>query len=88
MKALLIGLVAAGAVTTVALSAAPASASVVCNRQGECWHTDGHYHYAPAARVVVHPDHWYFHQKWDDNHKWRDYHAGRGYYRDGVWVPF
>jgi hypothetical protein len=38
--------------------------------------------------VVVHPDDWYFHQRWDDRHRWRDYHEGRGYYRDGIWVPF
>ena len=87
MKTLLIGLVAAGAAATVALSAAPASAAVVCNREGECWHTDARYHYNPSYGVTVHPDHWYFHQRWDDDHhKWREYHEGRGYYRGGVWI--
>ncbi|THD58622.1 hypothetical protein [Phenylobacterium sp.] len=88
MKPLLIGLAAAGAAAALALSALPASADVVCNRDGDCWHAHEHYNYAPNLGVVVHPDDWYFHQHWDDHHHWRDYHEGRGYYRGGVWVPF
>ena len=88
MKTLLIGLAAAGAASVVALSAAPASAEVVCNRDGDCWHVDRHYDYQPGWGITVHPDDWYFHQRWDDHHRWRDYHDGRGYYRGGVWIPF
>jgi hypothetical protein len=87
MKSLLIttALAAATAAFTLVSSA---SAEVVCNRAGECWHVDRHYHYAPGLRVTIHPDDWYFHQRWDNDHRWREYHEGRGYYRDGVWVPF
>lgn len=89
-KTVLIGLAAAGAAATIALSAAPAFAEVVCNRDGDCWHTDHRYNYEPNLGIVVHPDDWYFHQRWDrdDRRHWRDYHEGRGYYRGGVWIPF
>jgi hypothetical protein len=88
MKPLMIGLAGASAATLMALSAMPASAEVVCNRAGECWHADHHYRYGSTAGVMVHPDDWYFHQRWDEHHRWRDYHEGRGYYREGVWIPF
>src|ERR1700761_8206882 len=74
---------AAVATSMLALTATSASAAVVCNAAGECWHTDRHYHYAPEVGAVYHPDHWYFHQKWDQNHQFRDYHEGRGFYRNG-----
>jgi hypothetical protein len=64
-----------------------ASAYVVCNSDGDCWHTETHYTY-PGTGFVSHPDDWYFHQTWDANHHWRDYHEGRGYYRGGLWVTF
>jgi hypothetical protein len=90
MKALLAAtaMVSAIAGAAVSLSATPASAYVVCNPAGECWHTDRRYAYGPGVGVVYHPDDWYFHQHWDDHHRWRDYHEGRGYYREGVWIPF
>ncbi len=81
-KLLLTGAVAAG----ISLAAAaPASAYVVCNKDGDCWHSDVRVR-VPGIRFESHPDDWYFHQKWDANRHWRDYHEGRGYYRGGVWV--
>ncbi|THD81943.1 MAG: hypothetical protein E7812_03815 [Phenylobacterium sp.] len=73
----------AGAMT---MAAGAASARIVCNAQGDCWHTDSRVSY--GQRLEAHPDDWYFHQKWDQNAKrhWRDYHEGRGYYANGVWV--
>ena len=70
-------------------TAAPAAARVVCNNEGDCWHTDGDY--APSVPGItfnVHPDDWYFHQHWegDKDHHYRDYHDGHGYYRGGVWI--
>ena len=62
-----------------------ASAYVVCNRDGDCWHTENRATY-PGEGYSWHPDDWYFHQTWDANHHWRDYHTGRGYYRGGVWI--
>ncbi len=67
--------------------ASPASAYVVCDRDGDrCWHTEARYHY-PQGRYAWHPDDWYFHRHWDADH-WRDYHEGRGYWRNGVWITF
>lgn len=75
-----------GAAALVAASA-PASARVVCNRDGDCWHTESAPR-VPGIHFDVHPDDWYFHQKWDadKDHHYRDYHEGRGYYKGGVWI--
>jgi hypothetical protein len=74
----------------LAISAGSASAYVVCNAEGDCWHTDRHYRYDPNVRVEYHPDDWYFHRDWnhDHDHHWRDYHEGRGYWHNGVWIAF
>lgn len=87
MKRILFAAVAA-AIGAAALSAAPASAAIVCNAGGDCWHTDHKETYGRDMRVVRHNDDWYFHQKWEANktQHWRDYHEGHGFYRDGVWV--
>jgi hypothetical protein len=79
-------LLTAAMVTGLGIAAvAPASAYVVCNPDGDCWHSDSRIH-APGVTFTYHPDDWYFHQTWDANHHWRDYHAGRGYWRGGIWV--
>jgi hypothetical protein len=69
------------------ITSAPASAYVACNHDGDCWHTDARPR-APGIQFDVHPDDWYFHQKWDadKDHHYRDYHEGRGYYKGGVWI--
>ena len=74
-------------IAALAATAAPASAYVSCNRDGDCWHTDARPR-APGIRFSVHPDDWYFHQQWQDNkeYHYRDYHQGRGYYRGGIWI--
>ncbi len=82
--------IALAAIVAIGVSAAgSASASVVCNSSGDCWHTDHRDNYGRDVRLERHPDHWYFHRDWDHdtNHHWRPYHEGRGYYRDGAWVP-
>ncbi len=86
-KLVLSALIGAGA---LAASASTASAYVVCNRDGDCWHTDTRYRY-PGVGFTYHPDDWYFHRTWRDNDRdhWRsDYHRERGYWRGGVWVTF
>ena len=71
----------------IVATAAPAAARVVCNAEGDCWHTDGPAPVVPGITFNEHPDDWYFHQHWDggDRH-WREYHDGRGYWRNGVWI--
>jgi hypothetical protein len=71
----------------LAMSAAPAAARVVCNNGGDCWHSDTAPARVPGIQFNVHPDDWYFHQKWDNSDRhYRDYHEGRGYYKGGVWI--
>lgn len=86
MKALAIStFVGTGAAIALA---SPASAYVVCNRDGDCWHTDRRWGY-PGVGYEWHPDDWYFHRAWaGDRYHWREYHDGRGYWRGGVWVTF
>jgi hypothetical protein len=69
--------------------AAPASARIVCNATGDCWHTDSRVNFGRHVKVEYHPDDWYFHRNWeqDTNHHWRQFHEGRGYYENGTWVP-
>lgn len=84
---MLIGLTIAG----VAGFSGAASARIVCNDDGDCWHTDNDYHYHSGWHVRDrHPDSWYFHNDWDHDHDhhWRGHHDGRGYWRNGVWITF
>jgi hypothetical protein len=88
IKTLILGaLVSTGA---LAAFAAPASAYIACNRDGDCWHTETRYE-RPGVRFDYHPDDWYFHERWEDRGRrhWRsDYHRDRGYYRNGIWITF
>jgi len=69
----------------VGLSTSAASARVVCNAEGDCWHTHSDYDYRPEFGLTVHPDNW----KWKEGerHAWRE-HDGRGYWKGGSWVEF
>jgi hypothetical protein len=84
-----LGNVAAAAVVGLGfiIITGPAAGRVVCNTEGDCWHTD-HYYSPPGIRFETHPDDWYFHRDWDHDrdHHWRGYHEGRGYWRNGVWI--
>jgi len=73
-------LAAAGALV---LTAENASAAVVCNDDGDCWHVQGRPDYKPELRLHIHPNNWKWSQS--DHYKWRE-HAGRGYWRGGVWI--
>lgn len=75
-------LVAAGG---LAIMTSAASAAIVCNSEGDCWHTHHEYTYQPAFGLTVHPDNW----QWGaaDHYRWHE-HTGRGYWRSGVWVTF
>jgi hypothetical protein len=78
-------ILAAVGVSALALSAVSASAEIVCNREGECWHVKGHYEYRGEWGIVVHPDSW----SWGrgENYRWHE-HAGRGYWNHGRWIAF
>ena len=85
-----INLVTAGLAALVGLgglsfAASTASAAIVCNAAGDCWHVKDKYDYPPAAQLHVYGDDW----KWgaDQHYKWRE-HEGRGYWKGGVWITF
>jgi len=71
--------------TVAAAGVSAASAAIVCNGEGHCWHAKHAYNYKPEFGVTVHPNNW----KWgpNDHYEWRE-HAGRGYWRNGVWITF
>jgi hypothetical protein len=54
-----------------------ASAAIVCNAAGDCWHAHEAYHYQPEFGVVVHPDNWQW--RANEHYRWRE-HEGRGYW--------
>jgi hypothetical protein len=74
-----------GAAGALALMATSASAAIVCNGDGDCWHVNGHADYKPEFKLHVHPDNW----KWRDadasRYRWRE-HNGHGYWRGGIWI--
>jgi len=83
LKATLAG--AALSIGAMALSTGAASAYVVCNSDGDCWHVHDQYTYPTDSGIVVHEDTW----SWDHDHPYRWHeHDGRGYWRGGVWVTF
>lgn len=82
-KTIIAAVIGAGA---LAIGATSASAYVVCNREGECWHQHNRYVYPGAYGVVVHEDNW----RWGahDRYRWHEHPEGRGYWRSGVWINF
>jgi len=65
--------------------ASTASAAIVCNADGACWHVKRAYTYPAEAGIVVHPNRWHWGAR--EHFTWRE-HVGRGYWRNGVWVTF
>jgi hypothetical protein len=68
--------------SALALSATAASAAIVCNDDGECWHAKRS-DFKPELRLHVHPDNWRWGGK--EHYRWRE-HEGHGYWRGGSWV--
>jgi hypothetical protein len=71
--------------SALAMAATTASARVVCNADGDCWHAQTEYNYEPSFGLTVHADNW----KWKEGekHAWRE-HEGKGYWRGGDWKAF
>jgi hypothetical protein len=81
-KGLVFALVSAGALIATAQAA---SARIVCNSDGDCWHVRGDYEFKPEFGVVIHPDNWSW--KEGEPFRWHE-HEGRGYWKDGEWRTF
>jgi hypothetical protein len=75
-------LVAAG---TLTLTAGAASAAIVCNDDGDCWHVRGRPTYGPELRLSIHPDNWRWARGERARYRWRE-HRGHGYWRNGAWI--
>ena len=69
----------------LALSSLTASARIVCNDDGDCWHVERDYVYPPSVRLSIHPDNW--HWKDGEHYAWKE-HSGRGYWCGGKWREF
>jgi hypothetical protein len=82
LRTLMIGALSASA---LAFTVSNASAAIVCNDVGDCWHTHADYDYPAGASVMVHPDDW----RWGDgdHFRWRE-HEGRGYWHGDDWDAF
>jgi hypothetical protein len=71
--------------SAIALTATNASARIVCNTEGDCWHVHSEFNYPPEAGLVVHPDNWRWRQ--GEHFAWRE-HEGHGYWHGGSWKEF
>lgn len=71
----------------IALTTTAASAAIVCNSEGDCWHVRDHYDYQPTFGLTVHEDNWNWEAADHDKYRWRE-HEGRGYWHNGMWVTF
>lgn len=88
LKSVLKGaLVAAMSGGALIATASTASADVVCNGAGECWHVHDRLTYPPEAGITFHEDAWARAHRGHDYH-WRHDRFDRGYYRNGIWITF
>jgi hypothetical protein len=75
-----------GIVGVLAFTATGASAAIVCNEVGDCWHVKEKYDYKPEFNLHVYGDDWAFPE--GGKYRWRE-HEGRGYWGpNGVWIGF
>jgi hypothetical protein len=66
----------------VAVTTTSASAYIVCNHEGECWHTAHPFRYPPNT-VYIHPEGWSW--RANEHYRWHE-HDGRGFWRGGIWI--
>ena len=69
----------------LAFSSLNASARIVCNTDGDCWHSHEDFTFPPGVHVEIHPDNW--HWKDGEHFVWKE-HEGRGYWNGGHWETF
>jgi hypothetical protein len=78
---------ALAAASVLALTATTASAEIVCNEEGDCWHVRERHVYRHEFGVKVYPDDWRWAETESKRYRWRE-HEGRGYWRNGIWIGF
>ena len=57
----------------VAMSSLKASARIVCDTDGNCWHVHEDYAFPPGVHVEIHPDDW--HWKEGEHRSWKSTRA-------------
>jgi hypothetical protein len=76
------------ALTGIVSSTTNASAYVVCNRFGDCWHTDNRVHFR-GVRLTFHRDNWWDHHKANHHYTWHEIDGSHdwhhGYWDHGTW---
>jgi hypothetical protein len=76
---------ASSGLSLLAMSSLSASARIVCNVDGDCWHVQQEYAFPQGAHVEIYPNDW--HWKEGEHHAWKE-HEGRGYWHGGQWEAF
>lgn len=72
------------AFATGLLGSSPAGATITCNRDGDCWHTEKQVSY-PNITLVYHDDSWWDAHGTDHDYKWHEADAGHDW-RHGYWL--
>ena len=75
----------ASAISLVGMSSLSASALIICDEDGNCWHAPQAYTYPPGVLLEVHPDGWAW--KEGEHRAWKE-HEGHGYWHGGKWQVF
>lgn len=81
-SALVKGALMAAVASGVAAAASSASADVVCNRRGDCWHVRDRLDYPAGIGITFHNDAWGMAHH-GGHWRWR---ADRPYRRKAVWI--
>ena len=68
-------------------AATAASAEIICNDEGDCWHVKERYEYKPEFKLQIYKDDWKWEKEKESKYRWRE-HDGRGYWSKGVWIEF
>ena len=86
-KGLLAVLIAMGG---IAVTLGNASAYVVCNRFGDCWHTDTRVNFR-GVHLIFHSDKWWDRHKGEGRYAWHEIESGHdwhhGYWDHDNWHP-
>ena len=81
-----IAVIASGALF---VTATVASAEIVCNDEGDCWHVKTRHDYKPEFKVRIYDDNWKWEETEGKKYRWREHEGDdRGYWNNGIWLKF
>jgi hypothetical protein len=77
------------ATLSLVVMATSASAEVVCNREGDCWHVREHAWIRPEHGLTIYPHDWKWGEHERERYRWREHEGeGRGYWHEGRWIEY